>query len=74
MGFRDRHSEKMYFRYKAERFRNNEGKEITVKKPRVEVFIRKDSSRPDPETNPEYRAYFTVRFRRRFNISSTTNS
>jgi len=31
MGFRDRKSEKMHFRYKAERFRNDEGKEITVK-------------------------------------------
>ena len=60
IGFRDRHSEKMYFRYKAERFRNDEGKEITVKKPRVEVCIRKDSGHPDPEKNPEYRAYFTV--------------
>jgi len=60
MGFRDRKSEKMHFRYKAERFRNDEGKEITVKKPRVEVCIRKDSGHPDPEKNPEYRAYFTV--------------
>lgn len=50
----------MYFRYKGERFRNDEGNEITVKKPRLEIFIRKDSSSADPETNPEYRAYFTV--------------
>jgi hypothetical protein len=35
----------MYFRYKAERFRNNEGNEITVKKPRVEIVLKKDSIR-----------------------------
>ena len=50
----------MYFRYKAEHFKNKEGKEITVKKPRIEVYLRKDSASADLEKNPEYRAYFTI--------------
>ena len=50
----------MYFRYKSERFKNKQGKEVTVKKPRIEIFLRKDSSPPNPSTNPEYRSYATV--------------
>lgn len=56
----DRQSDKFAFKYHTDLFKNNEGKVIPVKRPRIEVYLRKYSERADPERNPEFRAFALV--------------
>ncbi len=41
-------------------FKNSNGERKPVKRPRIEVYLRKYSETANPETNPEFRAFALV--------------
>lgn len=57
---RDRFAEKMYFRYHNDWIKDENGKDVPVPRPKLEVIFRKYSETTNPETNPEFRTHALV--------------
>lgn len=49
-----RFTDKLHFKYRADRFKNDDGKLVSIKRPRIEVIFRKFSEHADPKENPEF--------------------
>ncbi len=56
----DRQSGKFTFKYHTDMFKNSAGERVPVKRPRIEVYLRRYSEKADPENNPEFRAFALV--------------
>jgi len=50
----------MKFKYHTDWRVNEEGKKIPVRRPRIEIILRKNSEQKDNETNPEFRTHGLV--------------
>ena len=49
-----RFTDKLHFKYRADRFKDDDGELVSIKRPRIEVIFRKFSEHADPKENPEF--------------------